>query len=501
MSRIMIERELRALIVEDDPNDAELLLRELGRVGFRVVHERVQTGPTMQEALARETWDIVLSDYSMPEFSALDALDVLSKSGVQIPFLIISGTIGEETAVTALQAGAQDFLVKGRLSRLESSIERALGEMKARRERQRAVDALRASEAKYRRIVETTHEGVWVLDANLRAEYLNAKMAALLGISQEDALGVSILQFLDEQSRTVATSAIGDGIPSGVPQRGGPTHHELRLVRPDGKEFWASFSTAPIPRDDGSSGTLAMVADITEQRELQAQLMVADRMASVGTLAAGVAHEINNPLAAVLMNLELALGEVAGDGQTVLREELQDARQAAQQVQEIVRDLRVFSRAQDDECSLVGVESVLDSCARMAWVDIRRRAELIKCYANVPSVLANESRLGQVFLNLMVNAIQAIEEGARERNEVRLTTTLEPGWVVAEICDTGVGMGPEVLKRLFTPFYTTKPVGVGTGLGLSICHQIISRFGGEIRVQSELGKGSTFRVRLPRARI
>jgi CheY-like chemotaxis protein/anti-sigma regulatory factor (Ser/Thr protein kinase) len=225
-------------------------------------------------------------------------------------------------------------------------------------------------------------------------------------------------------------------------------------------------------------------------------------MASVGTLAAGVAHEINNPLAAVIANLDMAEHDIHLLGARVdlppdLVEEIHDARTSADRVREIVRDLKVFSRAQEDRRGAVDVEKVLESTLRMAQNEIRHRAKVVKVYGQVPRVDANEGRLGQVLLNLIVNAVQAIPEGNYESNAITITTKVDHDTVLVSIADTGSGIPPEVQRRLFTPFFTTKPAGVGTGLGLAISHRIITGLGGQLDFVSEIGKGTTFRVRLP----
>jgi CheY-like chemotaxis protein len=242
---------------------------------------------------------------------------------------------------------------------------------------------------------------------------------------------------------------------------------------------------------------------------MQEQLLISDRMASVGTLAAGVAHEINNPLAALVTNLDLlgrdldvlerehGLGEHLQD----IRAELGDARESAQRMRHIVRDLKIFSRSTDEEHkSAIDVHRVLESSLRMAHNEIRHRARVLRDYRKVPLVEANEARLGQVFLNLVVNAAQAIREGDVEHNQIRVTTRLtEKGLVAVEVRDSGSGIEPENVKRIFDAFFTTKPIGVGTGLGLSICHRIVRALGGDLELESELGKGSAFRVLLPAA--
>ncbi|MEO5770144.1 MAG: response regulator, partial [Polyangia bacterium] len=285
---------------------------------------------------------------------------------------------------------------------------------------------------------------------------------------------------------------------------GEPSSHEIMLPAVDGKTDWFSSRIGPVRADGLITGAIVISRHITQQKQEEAQLIVADRMASVGTLAAGVAHEINNPLAAVIANLELAYRDAVDlaqkSGNRELVEYLQDAREAAERVRLIVRDLKVFSRADEHRTGPTDVRAVLDSTLRMAWNEIRHRARLVKEFGPVPPVDGNESRLGQVFLNLIINATHAIPEGQSQRNEIRVSTRMAAGDMVAiEITDTGVGMTEEVQRRLFTPFFTTKPPGLGTGLGLSICQRLIAAMNGSINVVSKVGQGSTFTVLLPLA--
>jgi signal transduction histidine kinase/CheY-like chemotaxis protein len=237
--------------------------------------------------------------------------------------------------------------------------------------------------------------------------------------------------------------------------------------------------------------------------ELVAELVATDRMASLGTLAGGVAHEINNPLAAVIANIELALDDIKrlqipNDKQELL-EELEDAREAAHRVRQIVRDLRLFSRAEDDRKDLVDVREVLESTLRMAWNEIRHRAKLVKAFDEVPLVDANDARLGQVFLNLVLNAVHAIAAGRAETNEIRVSTMLEGNEVVVEVKDSGEGMTEAVRARIFEPFFSARPAGGGRGLGLPISQRIVEELGGRIEVRTRPGAGSAFTVRLPAA--
>jgi signal transduction histidine kinase len=370
-------KRLRLLLIEDRSDDEELVLLELRRGGYDVVHECVETEAAMTSALARESWDVIVSDYSLPQFSGLRALAVVRGLSLDIPFIIVSGTVGEEAAVAAMRSGANDYVSKQSLGRLGPAIDRELG------------------------------------DAVIRAE----------------------------------------------------------------------------------------------RRRMQQQLLIADRMASVGTLAAGVAHEINNPLAAVVANLELMAKDISRlceelditDRFHEVVDELRDAREGADRLRHIVRDLKIFSRSTDEERrGPVNVKRVLESSLRMAWNEIRHRARLVEDYNDVPPVEANDARLGQVFLNLIVNAAQAIQEGNAEQNFIRVSTKVDEasGRVAVEIRDSGSGIPSENLARIFDAFFTTKPVGVGTGLGLPICHRIVTGLGGEIQVESQVGKGTVFRILL-----
>ena len=266
----------------------------------------------------------------------------------------------------------------------------------------------------------------------------------------------------------------------------------------------------------------------SEHREIQARLAQTDRLTSLGTLAVGVAHEINNPLAYVLLNLGyvaeelpklLSLPPKSGDSapaaddpwpaplatslHTRAREvllALEHARDGAERIRDTVRSLQTFSRPENETRAPLQLSKILDATLPMVANEIRHRARLVKDYAPVPDVVANEARLGQVFLNLLLNAVQALPEEHAGSNEIHLLLrSPAPDRVAVEVRDNGVGIPPQVRGRIFEPFFTTKPVGIGTGLGLTICHGIVSSLGGTLSFESEVGKGTTFRVELPAA--
>ncbi len=377
-----------------------------------------------------------------------------------------------------------------------------------RRMLRRAQAELRASELRYRTVTRATNEAVYDWDIRTSALVWNEGVRTLFGYAHED-VGPTIAWWEsrlhpDDRARVMAGLA-------GLVESGKELwFDEYRYQRADGS-YALVFDRGIVLRDEQGKARrmIGAMMDTTELRQTQARLALAARMASVGTLAAGVAHEINNPLAFVIANLDASirrLGRAGAQGRaglglddvSALLDLLEDAREGAERVRLIVRDLNTFARADDERRGPVDVARVLDSCVQMAMNQIRHRARVTRAFVDVPPVEANESRLAQVFLNLIVNAAQAIAEGAADRNEIALSTGLDAlGRVVVEVRDTGTGIAPEVIGRVFDPFFTSKSVGEGLGLGLAICHGIITGLGGEIAVESELGEGSTFRVTLP----
>jgi PAS domain S-box-containing protein len=369
-------------------------------------------------------------------------------------------------------------------------------------ELERSFRRLSESERRYRAVLENAHDAIWVSTPDGTIREVNGRAVELLGLPRGDIVGRTLAEFR-------AKSDSSERSESGRPVLAGRSP-PVELRRSDGSHLFVEFSIAAM--DVGGEELVVTVGrDVTDELRAQTQLFISDRMASIGMLAAGVAHEINNPLAAVVANLDLAVRDIETlkaqlAASTVLEElagELADAREAAFRVRNIVRDLKIFSRADQEPRAVVDVHRVLESATRMAWNEIRHRAQLVKEFGAIPKVSANESRLGQVFLNLIVNAAQAIPEGHADNNQIaiRTGTSRDGGSVIVQISDTGSGIAPEVLQKLFTPFFTTKPQGVGTGLGLTICHRLVTELGGEISVESEVGRGTTFRVTLPASAV
>lgn len=339
--------------------------------------------------------------------------------------------------------------------------------------------------------VDHAADAAFWIHADGHITYANHAACTLCGHSRAELVG--------RQYSTIDTSDPKELFARGRIQR------ESTIRRRDGSEVPVEIM-ANVVDFDGDRFVIAFARDLTERQRLQQGLARADRLASVGALAAGVAHEINNPLAYVIANLELLNEEVEtaereGTGRLDIKEiqqTLSDVTEGTTRVRHIVHDLKSFARSEsDDVAKPVVVHEVLDVAIDIARNEIRHRAQLVREYADLPPTLANEGRLTQVFLNLLVNAAHAIPENGRGNQRITIRTRCaEGGWIEVDIEDTGAGIPKDVVDRIFDPFFTTKPQGVGTGLGLSICHGIVTALGGEIVVESLQGSGTCFTVRL-----
>ncbi|MBZ4422949.1 PAS domain S-box protein [Myxococcus sp. RHSTA-1-4] len=386
------------------------------------------------------------------------------------------------------------------LSGAASALSLALEQRTDNALRVRTESTLRRTEAGVHLLIEAFPDPVMVHVGDGVLLSVNPALVQYLGYRDASELaGRHVLDLVRPEDRDAARLHLGQAMEGQRSARA----VEMPLMRRDGEVVVADLVTLAVVVD-GAPARVTVARDFTERKRTQAQLMLTDRMASMGMLAAGIAHELNNPLAYVLSNLDYLHGTVgprsrplSHDELVECRQVLDDAREGAERMRQIVRQLRVFSRVDDGKEDAVDVHRVLDSVTQMAASTVRARAKLVKEYGEVPPVQGNEGKLFQVFLNLVINAAQAIEEGHSESNEIRLTSYLDDGGrVVVAVRDTGHGIPPEHLRRIFDPFFTTKASGLGTGLGLSICDTIINGMGGHISVESSVGAGTTFRVAL-----
>lgn len=361
----------------------------------------------------------------------------------------------------------------------------------------------------FRTLIRDLRIGVLVQGPNAEIRVSNRAALELLGLEESQLLGKTSF---DPEWHVIHE----DGSPFPGPEHPVPTaigsKRSVRGVvmgvyRPRSRDrVWLLVDAEPQLDPDGEvAQVVCTFSDFTERRRLQSTAMIEDRMASMGRLAAGVAHEVNNPLAYVTANLDIIRETLARagakppapDDAAELATLVEECREGVGRIRTLVDDLRALSRGDDRANGAVDLRRVVDSACNIVARHVPHRAELVRDLRPVPFVEGNEARLGQLVLNLLMNAMDAIPEGRARNNEVRVTTRVDDGGrVVVEVRDTGPGIARDVLAHIFDPFFTTKPIGAGTGLGLAICHEIVRSCGGDIEAESEPGRGSTFRVRL-----
>ena len=358
---------------------------------------------------------------------------------------------------------------------------------------------LARSEASYHALIESMPDGV-IVGRKGAVVYLSPSMRRMLGYAPEDdVVGMRVLDLVHPDDRSQASERIYAILASGTTM---PSVEE-RLLRRDGTHVITELM-AMKTMFDGEPAVLAIVRDVTARKEVEAQLMLNDRLASLGRLAASVGHELNNPLAYVLGNVGFLEREIACSGGVPadvagrLSSHVRVIAEGARRMRDIVHDLKILARSDCAESVHVDVQHLLDLCMNMAEHELRPGTKVVRDYRNTVVVRGNQTRLGQVFLNLLVNAAQAIPDDQCREHEIRVVARAVATNVVVEISDTGAGVPRALMERIFEPFFTTKE-GVGTGLGLAISHRIVVSAGGTLCCEPRPDGGTTFRVTLPAA--
>lgn len=496
---------MRVLVVEDSTADAKLLVHELSRSIASVEFERVEDAEAMAAALRNQNWDIVVSDWSMPKFSALDALAVIGEFGLDIPFIIVSGTIGEDVAVSAMRAGAHDYIIKGNLVRLVPAIERELRDVRVRAARRFAEDELSKAALRYRTLFEGTFWPTWVYDRYSLA-FIEVNEAALThyGYTRDELAALTVCVF------------DAPGLPARADEIGAEGFDENAIPhkKKDGTLIWVELKVHDIELD-GRAACLASVRDVTERKAAQAalrrteeQLRQAQKMEAIGSLAGGIAHDFNNLLSVILSYTELVIGELKPN--EPIRADIEQVQLAGQKAAQLTRQLLAFSRKQMLELVVLDVNRVVAEIEKMLGRMIGEDVQVtVLTDRALGKIHADSGQIEQIVMNLVVNARDAMPMGGKltiETANVELDhayadthVDVKPGsYVMLAVTDTGIGMNEATRARAFEPFFTTKSKDRGTGLGLATVFGIVKQSGGHIWLYSEVGKGTTFRIYFPR---
>ena len=499
------------LVVEDEAiiaRDIQTTLEELGYF----VPPPVANGDQALAAVVAHDPDLVLMDIRIHgELDGIETAALIGKTH-PTPVVYLTSYSDDATLARATLTGAYGYVLKPFQDRdLRTAIEVAL--QKRELERQ-----LSERERWFATTLKSIGDAVIATDVEQRITFMNVVAERITGWTSSDAVGRQlgeVMCLVDQDTGAPLRSPLENAFEDGF-----AVEVSLALLSPkQGEQRSIADSAAPIVDDAGVTlGGVVVFRDVTQQRRLEERVARSERLAAIGKLSAGLAHEINNPLTYVLSNVIFAIDDlrelkdelhaVSGRMSNALAQRVEDitdalgdAREGSERVQRIVQDLRKFGRSDKAEPTVLELSEVLESAIRMTENIVRHHAQVRRHFGTTPFIEAAESQLGQVFINLLVNAAQAMGDGGADGKEIVVAThTDAAGRAVAEVRDSGPGIPPDILLRIFDPFFTTKDVGEGSGLGLSIAHSTVSSLGGEISVESRVGEGTTFRVTLPPAK-
>ena len=504
-----MSKPLRLLQIEDSESDADMILRLLMQAGFEVFSQRVEDAEGLRHALEDPTWDVIIADYHLPGFDAPGALRILQECGHDIPCIVVSGKMGEDTAVEMMKSGAHDYLTKNNLTRLVPAVERELAEAAARRESKQAQEELRESEERLALAVEATQLGTFDFYPQTGKLIWSKFARQHFGLSSEAEVTYDTFLQRSAPCRPRPRNADVAGCPALREwrrlRRGVSSASALKMARNAG--FPAGGGCFSMPNREPVR-FVGVIQNVTERKRLEQQLLQSQKLESVGRLAGSIAHDFNNLLTIINGYAHLVLAEMGPNDN--LRDSMEELSKAAMQAAALTRQLVSFSRRQVAEPKTIAVNEFVKDYENMLRRLLGENIELVLSLdPQAGAFRADPGQMGQVLMNLAVNAKDAMPSGGKlvietssmvvDDHFARTHLYVSPGqYVVLAVTDTGTGMSAEVKSHLFEPFYTTKEQGKGTGLGLSTVYGIVvNQSGGSIWVSSEPGQGTTFKLFFP----
>jgi signal transduction histidine kinase len=469
-----MEQELNLLLVEDNPGDARLIREMLGGSRTQTSLSHAETLADARQQALGNACDIVLLDLGLPDSQGLDTIVRFTEALPEIPIVVLTGNDDDAVAVQAVKHGAQDYIVKADLNEklLQRTVSYALERHRARQEREQSEEARRSLETSFRTLILRSVDAMIVTDRQGVIRFLNPSAERLFGREAAELIGAPF-----------GASGLGDETT------------EIEIVRRDRSDAAAEMVSTDIEWE-GKPAKLLSLRDVTERKKMQQRLIVTDRLASIGELVAGVAHELNNPLTAVVGFSELLMQQEVpaniAESLTIITDE-------SKRCIRIVDNLLKFGRRQLPTVGGVEINELLRRILEMrAYEQQASNVRQVAHFADgLPPVKGDGAQLQQVFINLVINAEYFINEQG-QGGDLTVTTEAVADRVRVSVSDQGPGITESDLENIFDPFFTTKPVGKGTGLGLSICHGIIQEHQGSIQARNNPGGGATFVVELPR---
>ena len=496
---------LHILHLEDDPNDAALVQATLEGEGIICATTCVQSRADFVTALEQGGIDLVLSDFSLPAFDGLSAVEIVRARWPDLPVILVSGSLGEERAIDSLKSGATDYVLKERLARLGPAVCRAMQEVEEHTESRRVEAKLRETEQRLQIVFSESPLGIALVGMDGRPLLANAALEKMLGYTGGELCQMQFIEFTHPDD-CAADQALYRQLIEGARTS---YQVEKRYLHKDGQVVWGRLSvSAARTAADHAEFAIAMVEDITERRQLETQFIEVQKMEVLGQLAASIAHDFNNILSVIMGYSNLITTVVGLDG--LLKKYAEEIRLASERAAGLTRQLLVFSRKQTVQPVVLEFNDVVQDLDKMLQRLVGENITMtIAPGKSTGRIKADAGYVGQVLMNLVVNARDAMPNGGQlsiatsnvtlDESHARNHKGAIPGnYVMLSVSDTGTGMSAEVQKHLFEAFFTTKPSGKGTGLGLTTCQTIVQQSGGHIGVYSEVGKGTTFKVYFPR---
>jgi two-component system, cell cycle sensor histidine kinase and response regulator CckA len=493
---------LKVLVVEDSESDAELLLHELSKAGYKPTARRVDNSADMAAALVQDNWDLVISDYVLPQFSGLEALRILQSRGLEIPFIMVSGKIGEEVAVASLKAGAHDYLLKDRLARLPAAVERELREAAHRRKRRDADQALRDSEERYRRLVESSPEATCICAAG-HFVYVNAACVKLFGAqSPVDLIGKPFIDQVDANYRELVTEYLRQAAGGSD----GPLM-ENRIQRFDNSTVVVEMIARSISYHREQAVQI-ICRDVTARKFMDEQLNHGERMDAISRMAGGVANDFNNLLAVITGYAGLIRSSLQpGDH---LIDDVEQITRSADRAYALTQELMALSRKQALRLTPMNINALLSKNESLLARVLGEKIELhINLAPDLGLIHGDAAQMENMLMNLSVRARDSMPAGGRlvfqtrnltveDKKRLPLNELRAGDFICLLVADTGAGIPEEAQPHLFEPFYIGHNARTGSGLALATVYATVKQHGGHISYNSQEGSGSTFRIYLPR---